>query len=276
MAKSVPSTRIALLADRTYYVSTTGSDSNNGLSAAAPFLTVQHAFNVVALLDMNGKKVTVQLAAGSGGSYSNAASILNVPRMTGLIDPTHLLLQGDNTTPSNVTLTNTGATTPVIQANQGSMITVGGLKLVGGTGNPYCLNASEAAIINTTALMEYGACTGGYHKYANNGGVINDFGNSIISGGAAAHYAFAYSGAMYAGGNTINANSGAYAFSFGFVGAFNGGNAQLNGITFQNIASITGPRYALQSCSTCQTFGAGASYFPGSTAGGVSGGGVYA
>lgn len=57
--------RELLTANRTYYVSTTGSDSNDGLSVGSPFLTIQKAVDVVAMLDISIYDVTIQLADGT-------------------------------------------------------------------------------------------------------------------------------------------------------------------------------------------------------------------
>lgn len=56
--------REVLSADRTYFVSLSGSDSNSGLTAGAAFLTVQHAVDVVASLDISIYTVTIQIADG--------------------------------------------------------------------------------------------------------------------------------------------------------------------------------------------------------------------
>ena len=61
--------REVLTAARTYYVDPVdGNDSNNGLSAGAPFQTIQHAVDAAAALDVNIYDVTIDLwtAAGTG------------------------------------------------------------------------------------------------------------------------------------------------------------------------------------------------------------------
>ena len=61
--------REVLTAARTYYVDPTGgSDSADGLTTSTPFLTIQHAIDVVASLDISIYDVTIDLwsAVGSG------------------------------------------------------------------------------------------------------------------------------------------------------------------------------------------------------------------
>lgn len=64
---SVPqSHRIRLIANTTYYVSTTGNDSNDGTTTAAAWLTLQHAVSYIGQnIDCNGWIVILQLAHGT-------------------------------------------------------------------------------------------------------------------------------------------------------------------------------------------------------------------
>lgn len=66
-AEQLPTIRDTLSANRTYYVRTDGSDSNDGLtdSSGGAFLTADKANTVVATLDKNGYNVTVQFGAGT-------------------------------------------------------------------------------------------------------------------------------------------------------------------------------------------------------------------
>jgi len=85
-------TRRKLNSSTTIYVSTTGSDSNNGLSAGSPLLTIQAAIDKALQLDIYPYTVTIQIADGvytgpielkkaSGnivlrGNLSNASSVV--------------------------------------------------------------------------------------------------------------------------------------------------------------------------------------------------------
>lgn len=87
-----------LTADRTYYVRTDGSDSNDGTAdtAGGAWLTLQHAWEWVSTnLRQNGYVVTIQVA---DGTYSAGIDNYNNP-----VSPTGVVyIRGNPTTPANV------------------------------------------------------------------------------------------------------------------------------------------------------------------------------
>ncbi|TKT73671.1 DUF2793 domain-containing protein [Afipia massiliensis] len=66
--------REVLTANRTYYVRTDGSNSNDGLSNASggAFLTLQKAIDIVAALDLSIYNVTIQVGSGT---YTSGAAV---------------------------------------------------------------------------------------------------------------------------------------------------------------------------------------------------------
>jgi hypothetical protein len=94
------SIRETLTANRTYYVATTGSDSNDGLTVGTPFLTIQKAYDVIVdSLDLAGYTVTVQVA---DGTYT-AGLLLDSPWTGGGF----VNFLGNTTTPANVIIQST-------------------------------------------------------------------------------------------------------------------------------------------------------------------------
>lgn len=63
--RALASARELLTAARSYYVATTGNDSNDGLTIGAPFLTIQKAVDVVASIDLSTFDATINVAAGT-------------------------------------------------------------------------------------------------------------------------------------------------------------------------------------------------------------------
>ena len=80
--------REALTANRTYYVRTDGSNSNDGLtnSSGGAFLTIQKAIDTAATLDLNGHTITVQVG---DGTYSESVALRNVVGFAGFRESHH-------------------------------------------------------------------------------------------------------------------------------------------------------------------------------------------
>ena len=144
---------------------------------------------------------------------------------------------------------------------------------LGGAGG-YGLSANLGGLIAFGAVT-FGAVTTA-HLYAYAGGQIICVGSYGISGGAAEHFFF-FSGSTFGhfGGPFVCTLTGTPAFSAAFAAASDNGvlQAQSSWLTFSGAA--TGPRYLASTNATINTFGSGASYFPGSSAGSVSNNGVY-
>ena len=136
-------------ANRTYYVSTTGNDSNTGLDAADAFLTIQRAVNVVCdTLDNMGYAITIQVA---DGAY-NAAVALKPYVGSGLVT-----LQGNTTTPANVTITLSGSVCiSAVNISQSWRIAGFTFSTTGVAAN--CLQITGSRV--NLAAIAFGACSG--------------------------------------------------------------------------------------------------------------------
>ena len=90
--------RELLTADRTYYVRTDGSDSNDGLSnsAGGAFLTIQKAIDMTAALDLSIFDVTIQVGSGASWAPFELKSTAGAGKVT---------ILGDEATPSNCIVT---------------------------------------------------------------------------------------------------------------------------------------------------------------------------
>ncbi len=251
--------REVLTANRSYYVRTDGSDSNNGLAntSGGAFLTIQKAIDIVASLDISIYTVTINVAAGT---YAAGASVVGPWLGSGTV-----AITGDTTTPSNVIVQSQ------IKVDAGGRLTVGGLKI---TPAGFCLYATGGGAISVTGKMEYGA-SGSYHLFAEKYGSIDITAAYTISGSAICHQ-LANTGFIRGSSITVTL-SGSPAFSAGFVNATRLGVITAIAITYSGSAG-TGPRYSIDTGAAIYTASGNANYFPGTTAGtgGTStGGGFY-
>jgi hypothetical protein len=250
-----------LTAARTYYVSPTGNDGNDGLTAATPFLTIQKAFDTASALDFKGYTVTIQLADGTYTSGLNIAQ----SHIGG-----QLIIQGNATTPSNVVISTTGVNCINITAFLQSALTVGSMKLQTATsGN--CLYAGGGGAIVYYGNIAFGACAGS-HIFAENQSTIQCVGNYSIIGNATEHWVANTGGMISCNYRTITILAG-LSISY-FCYATRMGMCQVSGNTFSTTA-ITGTRYVVDTNAVIYTNFAGANYLPGSVAGSSSYGGQY-
>lgn len=264
-AASFPFTprREILTANRTYYVRTDGSDSNDGLAntSSGAFLTLQKAVNVVAGLDLSVYSVTIQVG---NGTYT--AGVSATGPFLGLGSVTIL---GDAATPANVTIDVTGAT--CIAVSGGAKLNVSGLKFATTTGGDALSASGAGSRISITGKVEFAACAG-FHCLAISQGEIEGTANYDISGGAAVHYYAVNGGVINVRTNTVTL-TGTPAFSAFFAGSDRLGILAAFLQTFSG--SATGTRYDAQLNSIIYTASGGASYFPGNAGGATGSGGQY-
>lgn len=258
--------RELLQANRTYFVATTGNDSNDGLTAGTPFLTIQAAINAAAKLDWNNFTVTVSVA---DGTYPG---LIAAPPMVGAGFGGELLVTGNLVTPANVVLSNSVASSSTVQALPGSTaLRIRGVKFNSSVSSVVYINAQYGAVV------EFGNCefagTASYHVYASATGSLNAIGDYTISGGAIAHARAEIGSRVWITARTVT-TAGTPAFSVAFVISTLVSSVILNNNVFTGTGA-TGPRYLVDTNSTIYTAGAGATYLPGNSAGSNPTGGQY-
>ena len=255
--------REVLTANRTYYVRTDGSDSNDGLAntSGGAFLTRQKAYDVITgTLDLGGKTVTIKCA---DGTYAGDL-ILSQPWTGGGA----IVLEGNTTTPANCIITSADGV-------KIGCVLPGVLRIKGFQFKP---TAAAGIYHNGVGRVEYEACdfnSGGspFCRIAADVGnaTVVATGNYTISAGAGRHI-FSKGAYVEVDGRTITV-SGTPAFS-AFVEVIACGGLQSAGSTWSGAA--TGARYLAVLNGAINSGSGGASYFPGDSAGSTSTGGQYA
>jgi Protein of unknown function (DUF2793) len=252
--------REQLTAARTYFVATTGLDSNTGLAAGTPFLTLQKAIDTVAGLDIGAFDVTVQLA---DGTYSTGVLVRGPFLGSGVVT-----IKGNTASPQNVILSRAAADAVTVR--------VGALRLEaltlqtsGASGST--IMAELGGLVVLGPGLRFGACIN-YHVLALTRAVVRiETGAAIaIVGGGASHLAAA-GGQIDASGNTWTL-TGTPVFT-NFVLATSGGLVGLFNPVFSGAA--TGSRYFASINGMINTYTGNTALLPGSTAGAVATGGVY-
>lgn len=253
--------REILIANRTYYVATTGLDTNDGLTVGTPFLTIQKAIDVLASLDISIYDVTVNVADGTYTNPIIAKSCIGAGSVS---------IIGNTTTPANCVLSVTNDHVFYFE-NVNSTYNISGFKLITTTLGS-CIRASGAGNKHTIADIEFGA-TAEYHIYLNNGAELQGAGDLGIVGGAFA-FARVQTGSWFSGGagNTITV-TGTPNFTTAFMYATISAMVQMFSVTITGTA--TGKRYLIDILASCNVYGGGANYFPGDVAGTVADGGLY-
>ncbi len=250
---------VAQAAATTLYVSTSGSDSNDGLTVGTPFLTIQKAVDTfnshVTLAQSN---VTIQLA---DGTYT-----LTDPVYVGRMYSTGTLtINGNNSTPSNVIVTS--STSTLFRIFGGNWCVLSNFEVRCTLSGGACVHVYETGRVVVSGLV-FGTSTNADHLY------ITDQGNMLASaaysiiGGAARHYYVSNCGTVRA--SSAVTLTGTPAFSTGFLVARN--KALVNLVSSTYTGSATGQRYNVQGISVVPT---GGLTLPGNVGGTATNGGQY-
>lgn len=247
--------REVLTANRTYYVRTDGSDSNNGLSntSGGAFLTVQKAVDVGTTLDLNGFMLTIKI---EDGTYTGATTLKNV---VGFAGAGSLVIRGNNSTPANVLMSVTGNNC-FLADGLNVIWDILDLKMQTTTSGS-CLKAQNSAALRF-GNVDFGSCAAG-HIDCRVRGSIGALSNYSISGGAVIHSNASQLSILIIAGRTVTL-SGTPAFSAAFAYCDTLSLLTGNSMTFSG--SATGPRFYVGSGGVIFA-GGGASYFPGNAAG---------
>lgn len=256
---------------RTYYVSTTGSDSNNGLSSGSPFLTLQKAFNTIASsLDLGGQTVTISCAAGTYGA--------GIDFSAGWTGGGAIIVSG-----APCTISVASANCFQNGGNMPGVVTIQNLTLIcTGTGGSAISNTGVGTI-NIGVGINFGDMAGADQIFAQGSSAYITCSTSYsISGGGRCHV-FARDGAvvdLYNGGAGLTTTvTASVSFSLAFVDAQSLGAIKCiaSTRTFSiGTFTVTGTRYAATLNAVINTQGGGANYFPGTVAGSAATGGQYA
>jgi hypothetical protein len=262
-AQSHIGVREVLTGNRTYYVRTDGSDSNTGLvdSAGGAFLTLQHAYNVIAhLIDCAGFNVTIDVGDGTYTAGIDAITPITGQGILGIV--------GNVGTPGNVIINPTNAH-GILNRTGATIIQVSGIEFRTTTAGT-CLWAWKNSGIIVAGPIRFGASAGD-HFLASEGGLIEINADYTIAGNAVNHWHVFGGGEIICQNRTITL-TGTPAFSGNFAG-----NAQaahyISGNTFSG--SATGSRYLSHKNGVIDTAGGGANYLPGNVAGTTATGGLY-
>lgn len=245
--------REVLTAARTYYVLTTGSDSNTGLvnSAGGAFLTIQKAIDTCTGLDFAGFTVTVSVGAGT---FTNSFSY---KAMVGMSSMTSFAIVGQG-----VTTIISVAGTAVQCSGYGVSGTLSQVKVQTTVGS--AVSCANKAFLRLDTV-HFGAVAD-YHMAVYAAGAIAQVGGYTVTGNATYHYYVSTGSTVASEAMGTVAITGTITFG-AYVYCENGSHVRINNNTFTITGSVTGTRYQVVNNSTIFSNGAGATYLPGSVNG---------
>ena len=254
-----------LFAPRDYYVnSTTGNDSNDGLTAATPFQTLQKAQNVSQLFNLNGFSINIHVANGTYG-----------PVDCGTINGSGTIYYtGNISTPSAVQVINTAG--PCFYFS-GKGYFVNGFK-VSATGDaPGFIGAGIDVGNGSVSILniEFGYCID-HHIAMEGGGQVGYLGPFTVSGGCNGAHILSLQGSYLRQGlNAPNINITTPVSIGVWIQASGGASTFTLYGTITGFANVTGQKYIAQMNGVVLVNGAGVNYYPGTVAGATASGGQY-
>lgn len=252
------------------YVDNNGSDSNSGFSAAAPFLTLQKAYDLVqSSFDLNRNFVQIKAA---DGTYTTPLNALG-PCIGGVMDApyTPIRFVGNVNQPAKCVISPPSSTCVNVQG--GGKISIQGFKLVSPTVGILCADYGSYVSANS---LDFGTCGGAAQVYCSFGQVVFN-GSYYVSGSCEDHFECAggiidMEGPSTGPPWTVTFLNAVTYTTFALARA--GGIIDSKRVVFAG-AAVTGQRYFADLNAIIHTQGGGANYFPGNAAGATGTGGQY-
>lgn len=267
LAKVIVSSRIRLAGNLNLYVATTGSDSNDGLTSGTPFLTIQHALNIIYdNYDLNGFMVQVNVGSGSFGTGARCAGFPVGATVTAT--PISIVGNGSGNTTWNAGSGDTFTASLGAQVQLSAMT----IKSVAGNG----ISVIQAAVAGLGADVIFGLCgvnhigNGAGGKFVSNGEPYSISDSATVG----AHIGCSFGGLADVSGSTVTVIN-SVSFATAFMNANTLGSINAVSMTFAGSGTVTGLKYDATSNAVINTAGGGAGYFPGSVAGSTATGGQY-
>jgi len=260
---AVTAIREKLTGNRTYYVRTDGNDGNTGLvnSSGGAFLTIGRANQAIGQIDFNGYSVTISIGAGTFSEQ------VVVPVVAGLTSFYNLVYSGAGAT--TIISAATGYQ-GAIQASLGAGCVVENMKIQNLDANGYGVLSLQRGWLRIGSGITIGSCAGACIVTQSSGSYILANAGFTVDADSGCLVRAIDQGGIQMFGGTVALGTRAFTTT---IEARNLAFVEVNGVTFTG--TVTGQRYNVGYNAVIGTNGAGASYIPGSTAGGNYGGGVY-
>jgi hypothetical protein len=258
--------REVLGANRTYYVRSDAAytDAPGRLDTqAGACKTWQQAVNLVMALDLNGHVVTIQHGAEGAHTFTEQVQVGT------MVGGGQLVVSGLNS--SGSTLFNV-AGNPWMLTDVQTYVVFQNMKLQGAGGDFALIEPIQRTLVGIGSGMIFGAASNA-HIWVHDRQAMLYLLSSTYQITAGAPYHILVNGGMCFHESSVVTLTGTPAFTQ-FVTAINGGAIQTISSTFTGAA--TGSRYGASTNGVVNTFGGGASYFPGNAAGSTATGGQYA
>lgn len=258
--RTVLSVREKLTANRTYYVRTDGSDSNDGLAntPGGAFLTIQRAVDVAASLDLGIFNCTIQVA---DGTYADAVVL------KAFVGASQVRIIGNETTPASVVISGGGS---LISGTDCGRYLVAGVTVAStGLRNIQISGRSQLQYRN---IVSQGAAGLNTHLSAINYAEIQAVGPITLNGNSQIGFSASSFGFINIRGQSVTFSAGTTLPARGFQ-ASDQGRVDMISMTFSG--SFTGKRYEATGLGAIFTNNAGETYIPGTTAGTTATGGIY-
>jgi hypothetical protein len=263
----VATTRFKLQAARTYYVRTDGSDSNTGLvdSAAGAFATWQAAIDAALAIDNGGFQVTIRAGAQSGVQTWNMVE----NQIRSITGKGSLLIKGNG---ANTVLNASGQCFSLY--NTLSSVIIGSMELRSGSGyGTITVNNASVLEFDTVGPI-FGTCGAFTNIWVHDNAAIAYMLNcsyTIASSPSLAHMFATNGGGVYEENCTVTISGARTTYAYAYANS--GGYIQATLSTFAG--TMTALRYSAVGGGIINTLANGINYFPGTTAGVVSIGGIY-